>query len=209
MYVCMYICMHVCMFTICMHVVYVDTSLLSLKTSWALSTCLTGKSFRYDPFDTVLLATTREECRHKVRILYEFCQRSGMEMNQTKTKFMCIIGTPADRVALSLESATTENCDTYWYLGTIFKEDGKCESSVREQIKSKQAQIMKFVSFVIKNKDFPFTIKRKVMEAALLSSILYASESWIGTSIDVANNAYMTVIKCCSVCAYQPEMARV
>ena len=55
---------------------------------------------------------------------------------------------------------------------------------------------MKFVSFVIKNKDFPFAIKRKVMEAALLSSILYASESWIGTSIDVANNAYMTVIKC-------------
>ena len=40
--------------------------------------------------DTVLLATTREECRRKVRILYDFCQRSGMEMNQTKTKFMCI-----------------------------------------------------------------------------------------------------------------------
>ena len=38
--------------------------------------------------DTVLLATTREECRRKVRILYDFCQRSGMEMNQTKTKFM-------------------------------------------------------------------------------------------------------------------------
>ena len=30
---------------------------------------------------------------------------------------------------------------------------------------------MKFVSFVIKNKDFPFAIKKKVIEAALLSSI--------------------------------------
>ena len=44
--------------------------------------------------DTVLLATTREQAINKIRILKECCSKSGMEINQSKTKFMVINGDP-------------------------------------------------------------------------------------------------------------------
>ena len=47
--------------------------------------------------DTVLLASDREKCLEKVDILLDFCNDSGMVINEGKTKFMVINGTDMDR----------------------------------------------------------------------------------------------------------------
>ena len=46
--------------------------------------------------DTVILATSRNKCIEKAKILVQFCNNSGMIINENKTKFMVIIGNTKD-----------------------------------------------------------------------------------------------------------------
>ena len=145
--------------------------------------------------DTVLLSTTRERCTKKIKILTDFCNRSGMVINQSKTNFMVINGTGEDRAPIRVSDLTVENCTTYTYLGVIFTQDGKVESSVKEHVLSKQKHVTKFAAFVAKNSDFPFWVKRKVLDAVLMSTILYGCESWLGSGMNVAQSVYNTALK--------------
>ena len=47
--------------------------------------------------DTVILATSREMCEEKLKILLEYCTESNMQLNERKTKFMTINGKEADK----------------------------------------------------------------------------------------------------------------
>ena len=128
-------------------------------------------------------------------ILREFCDESGMVVNPSKTKFMVINGVSGDKAPLVSRDLTVENCDSYTYLGAVFTQDGSIKASVKEHVIVKQAHLMKFVAFVTKNADFPFWVKRKVLDAALLSSVLYSCESWLGTSVKAAQSMYYTAVK--------------
>ena len=50
--------------------------------------------------------------------------------------------------------------------------------------------------FLNTNRDFPFYVKRKVVEAAFNAAILYGCESWIGVSCQVVEKLYISAIKC-------------
>ncbi len=94
-----------------------------------------------------------------------------------------------DKLPLELvyadQTCVVEWCDSYIYLGRNFTADGQ----------DKHKQCLKFVSFISKNKDFPFPVKRKVLLSALMSSILYGSESWFTENLSTVNLLYMMSIK--------------
>ena len=46
--------------------------------------------------------------------------------------------------------------DSYTYFVSIFTQDGNIGTSLKLYLAAKQAHIMKFISFVSKNVDFPF-----------------------------------------------------
>ena len=54
--------------------------------------------------------------------------------------------------------------------------------------------MLKFNAFITKNVDFPFWIKRKVFDAALLSTILYSSEAWLRNSARNVQAVYYFVV---------------
>ena len=56
-------------------------------------------------------------------------------------------------------------------------------------------QALKFVSFCLKNNDIPFYVKKKVFNAAVMSSILYGCESWLDGNIKPMENIYHMCIK--------------
>ena len=146
--------------------------------------------------DTILLATSRERCIEKLGILSEFCSRSGMVINVSKTKFMVINGNVKDREPLVYGNIVVHNCDSYIYLGAVFTQDGSTETSVSEHLLSKQPHVLKFNAFITKHVYFPFCIKQqKVFDAALLSTILYSSAAWLGNSARNAQAAYYSAVK--------------
>lgn len=147
--------------------------------------------------DTIILATSRTMAIQKTQVLVDFCTRSGMVMNDKKTKFMVINGDHEDRrdMEFAQDELSIQNCESYTYLGAIFTQDGSCTTSVRQQMVSKQPQVLKFAAFVSKNCDFPFWVKLKVMDAALLTSVLYGCEAWICNSATAATTCYRSIVK--------------
>lgn len=145
--------------------------------------------------DTVIFATSRVTAIQKLHVLTDFCASSGMVVNDSKTKFMVINGDKEDRATLMVDGLSVQNCEHYTYLGVVITQDGSPESTVREHLKTKQSQVTKFASFIRTNADAPFSIKRKVFDAAIVSTVMYGCEAWIGSSSRLAEKIYMTAVK--------------
>ena len=118
-----------------------------------------------------------------------------MEINLSKTKFMCVHGEEEDRIPLVVEGLTVQHCLQYIYLGSAFTSDGKPSSAVKAHAVTRIAHVLKFTSFLEKNNDFPFFIKRKVFDACLMSSLVYGCESWLNAGLRPVAKLYHTCLK--------------
>jgi len=56
-------------------------------------------------------------------------------------------------------------------------------------------QLFKYINFIKKYNDIPFVVKRRVLNAALMSSVLYGCESWIGADLAPVAKIYNWAIK--------------
>ena len=145
--------------------------------------------------DTIILSTTRDGLLKKLNILSEFCQHSGMQISVKKTKFMVVNGDNQDREDIAIGPLIIKHCDFYVYLGGVFSCTGKLKPALEKHCEEKFCHVLKFVSFVSKNSMFPFAVKRMVLNAALLSSILYSCESWLCNNLKPVQLMYISAIK--------------
>ena len=53
-----------------------------------------------------------------------------------------------------------------------------------------------FINFVRNNRDAPLSVKRKVFDACLRSTLVYGCESWFGANLSELQTLYMSAIKC-------------
>ena len=133
--------------------------------------------------DTVIFATSREQCERKFDILMDFCQESGMVLNDGKTKFMVFNGEQQDMNEITRGDIKVKVCDKYVYLGATFTGDGRLDTSVKRHAHVKYCHVLKFLAFVKQQCDFPFWSKKLVFDAALLSAVFYSCESWMADSV--------------------------
>ena len=68
-------------------------------------------------------------------------------------------------------------------------------SAVKIHAKEKICHVLQFVSFLRKNNDIPFAVKRRVCDAALMSSLLYGCESCIGEDMKPMAKLYHWCLK--------------
>ena len=145
--------------------------------------------------DTILMATSRKRMKEKIRTLKSFCRQYGMVINQKKTNFMAINGRAEDLADIIVDDLTVQHTDLYIYLGAAFTSDGGISSAVRAQMISKAKDFNKFISFLNKNNDLPFILKRKVFETAFIPAILYGCESWLNGDLKPVKKMYNEAMK--------------
>ena len=175
--------------------------------------------------DTVLLATSRKELSKKFQIVCNFCQSHGMKINCKKTKLMVINKSENDKILISNDSIRVKYTSAYIYLGTPITDDGYYKSVINMHILNmhildmhilnmhildmhilnmhildmhileKSRHLIKYFAFIQKNTDLPFSIKKNIAEACVLSSLLFGSESWLCTSYNNLDTLYMKLIK--------------
>ena len=85
-----------------------------------------------------------------------------------RQSFFVINGVAEDLAPIYINDMAIERCNCYVYLGSPFTCDGAVNSSVKEHAKSKLCHVIKFVSYIKKNNDVPFIVKRRVFDAALV-----------------------------------------
>jgi hypothetical protein len=145
--------------------------------------------------DTVIMATTRDKAKQKLKVALKYCREAGMEINAKKTQFMVINGTASDKETIVIEDVKINNCSQYVYLGAFITQDASLTSAIKAHCSAKQAHVVKFAAFVKKNADFPFVVKQQVFKAALLSAILYSCESWLSPNLSTIPTLYMAALK--------------
>ena len=145
--------------------------------------------------DTVLLATSREKLITKFQIVQHFCKEYGMSINVSKTKFMVINGVSYERSPIISNGINVKYCPYYLYLGAYLTDDGNYKTSIDLHVTDKKKHFLKYISFLEKNCDFPFTIKGRVADACLFSTILYSCETWCCSSFGKLETIYMGIIK--------------
>ncbi|XP_063888609.1 uncharacterized protein LOC135115608 [Scylla paramamosain] len=147
--------------------------------------------------DTILLSTTQDGMKSKIKILQEFCSTRGMIINDNKTKFMVLNGDKEDKENITSENNVISCCDHYIYLGSPFTDDGSpsTTSTIKLHANMKMCHTLKFISFINKNNDVPFIAKKKIFDAPLMSSLLYGCESWLNGVTKPIEKQYKWCIK--------------
>lgn len=145
--------------------------------------------------DTVIFATSRQELEVKYKILLDFCHNYGMQINETKSNFFVLNGVPLDKSPLLGGQTPIQACERYVYLGIPFAADGKCASSLKLFCQQSQKHLLKLSMFMRQNKDYPFAVKKAVLNAAFTSSILYGAESWLCYNLGHIKTLYMKALK--------------
>ena len=87
--------------------------------------------------DTVILVTSRTKLVEKLNILYDYCEDSGMVVNNDKTKFMVINGQDDDKFPVDIRGNSIYVCDEYVYLGAVFTSNGSLKSSIAKHADDK------------------------------------------------------------------------
>ena len=150
--------------------------------------------------DTVIFATSRERLCQKLDVLVQWCNKSGMVINEDKTQFMAIGAQACDKVPILLRLhhglVKVKHCAEYKYLGAIITSDGKTSTSIAKHTSSKEKEMNKLTIFLQHNKNAPYAVKKVVVDACFNSSLLYGCESWLGVKPSGPLNAmYMKAIK--------------
>ena len=118
-----------------------------------------------------------------------------MQVNESKTKFMAINGSPMDKVSFMMGNHRVRHCYSYIYLGVPITADGSNDSTLRMHLENKNKELNKLLIFLAVNYDAPFTVKKRVVDAAFMSSILYGCESWLNVSLKPVEKIYYSAIK--------------
>ena len=145
--------------------------------------------------DTVILATSRKMCTDKLNTVLDYCENYGMMINEKKTKFMVINHTEEDKFQLSTQNKRIEYCEKYLYLGSWFTDDGKQESVFKLHEPALTSTVNKFAIFCNVNTGMPYCYKSLVMDAAAISSIFYACETWLSCSPKFAIDTYNKILR--------------
>ena len=176
-------------------IIYIDRMTRMIKTKCTDDGFLKNLHILLLMDDTVLLSTTREGLIKKFEIVCEFCTRYGMKINKKKTKFMVLNADETDKEMIISNNINVQYTNSYVYLGAFITDDGNYLSSIRLHVKGKMESYLKYLAFLQRNPDFPFSIKKKVAEACLLSSLIYGCESWMCLNYASLNTIYLGIVK--------------
>ena len=145
--------------------------------------------------DTVLLASSRKNIIKKFTIMMDFCKKYGMKVNELKTNLMVINGNSKDREEFKVDEVIVKHAKSYIYLGSPFTEDANINNVIKIHAKSRVAHLNKFKIFCKNNETMPFRFKKQVLMAMIVSSLLYACESWLTNDVKEIERMYLSAIK--------------
>ena len=115
-----------------------------------------------------------------------------MLFHPTKCQYMSI--NDPDTTPITLGDVTICRTSSYTYPGDIIS-DCTVSQQVKIHVNAKKSHSRKYTSFMAKNSDAPYSIKHKVLTAAINSALFYSFETWLTSDLRVVESMYMRCIK--------------
>ena len=176
-------------------IIYVDRMIRMVKTAFQADGFLGSLHMLMLMDDTVLFATSREKLIEKFQKCQDYCEEYGMSINQKKTQFMVINKRRGDTETIISRGVAVKYCTSYTYLGAPITDNGPYLTMMDLHCKDKLKHTIKFYTFLNRNPDVPFPMKKQIAYACVLSSILYGCETWFTNSFGKAKTMYTKIVK--------------
>ena len=146
--------------------------------------------------DTLMLATSRELTKQKVLSLLEYCCNNFIKLQLTKCAFMCINSDDVeDEKPFQFQNLMLNATSEEVYLGSAITNSVNIADDVKADIKHRQFSIVKYFSFLRCNKNAPTDVKKIILDACSLSSLLYNAETWACANLDNLGASYRRMLK--------------
>ena len=142
--------------------------------------------------DTIIFATSKAGLEAKLKLLKRSADSLGMVIHPTKSKFMCI--NSEDKSPILIDSVIVSYTTHYLYLGSIISME-PISAQLKLHFRENTRQIMKFYTFLYKNDDAPYYVKKTVWDSAVMSSLFYSSETWLTNDLSSAESVYLATLK--------------
>ena len=178
-------------------ITYVDKMIQMVKTSFENDGFLGTLHILMLMDDNILFTTSREKITEKFQKCQDFCKECGMTVNETKTKFMVINkkSNSNDKEPIFSRGINVKYCESYIYPRAPITDNGSYNTMINLHVKDKTKHAIKFYTFLNRNPDIPFPMKKRVAEACVFSSILYGTETWFTENFGKAEPLYTKIIK--------------
>ena len=142
--------------------------------------------------DTVILATSRQTMIDKLNTVYKASSELDMILHPTKSKYITV--NTDDDLPFHIGPVTISYTTNYLYLEAQIS-NKLMQEQVKLHSQNKQCHVTKFVSFLKNNTDAPFSVKKKVWESALTSSMLYSCETWLTHNLSSIATQFNSTLK--------------
>ena len=121
--------------------------------------------------DAVLIASTRSLAFLKLKHLLSYCKINSINLEATKSHFICVNGTDADRVPLPTTGGDIKNSSHIDLLGSHLSESGSVAADLQLHYDARFTTCIKFYNFLKTNKVAPLFIILN-LESCLFGIIL-------------------------------------
>ncbi len=125
--------------------------------------------------DTVMFTTSGWSMEQKLTLLMDNTVALHMSCHPVKSKFMTV--NTSDTESFIINDITILYTDSYVYLGTLTS-NAPLHKQMADHITLKKCHVRKFSSFLQKNSDVLYSIKKLVWNSAMSSTVVYSCESW-------------------------------
>ena len=142
--------------------------------------------------DTVIFATSREKMEQKLNKLKECADNIGMIIHPTKSKYITV--NTNDEQPFRINNVNINETKEYVYLGAPIM-NNTVTKQIELQLQQKNPHTIKFASFLYKNNDCPFIVKKTVWESAFKAAIFYGCETWLTKDLQLIEKPYLKTVK--------------
>ena len=147
--------------------------------------------------DILMLASTKQKAKEKLMKLMKYSNENFIKLQLTKCSIMCVNSKDSDdHEALITENITLKNVSKETYLGSVITNSHKLLVDVKEDIKHRNFNIIKYYAFLRENNNAPIHIKIKALNSCIIASILHNCETWANSNLQQLEVKYRRILKC-------------
>ena len=130
--------------------------------------------------DTVVLSTNRSLFINKCNKMIEHFEGDQLLLNILKSGYMIINGKDEDtKIPIKVGNSNLEYKSKQTYLGVLITDTGNIMADIKTSVEYKRPNLtIKYNNFCQVNSQAPLSVKLKVLDVCVTSSLLYCCETW-------------------------------
>ena len=159
-------------------ILVMDSIVREARESFQGGVQLEGSKVQFLLFaDDLVLVAENEDIKKNAEVLNEVMKKWKMRINLQKTKVM-VVQRGCGTCHLVVDDVEVEAVQTMKYLGAMFNVEASCDNEIENRIGIATRMVGALRRQVIESKELSKATKLRVINAMVVPTLLYGSETW-------------------------------